>query len=126
MYLDIVEGATDKSESGLREILVSQAKLRVFIAAPVVVIETILYLLSPDNIAGRLAALTACYCAYILSLHVLVRYQPAIPSRYLLLATAVFDQRGKRPVPNPQPFGPVEDDPSHQLASRIFARGPRA
>lgn len=38
----------------------------------------------------------------------------------------VFDQRSKRSVPNPDPFGAPEDDPSHALASRIFARGPRA
>ncbi len=38
----------------------------------------------------------------------------------------VFDQRSKRSVPNPEPFGAPEDDPSHQLRSGIFARGPRA
>ena len=38
----------------------------------------------------------------------------------------VFDQRSKRPVPNPDPAIPVEQDPSHMLKSRIFARGARA
>jgi hypothetical protein len=38
----------------------------------------------------------------------------------------VFDQRSKRSVPSPAPFGPPEKDPSHNLRSRIFARGPRA
>ena len=38
----------------------------------------------------------------------------------------VFDQRSKRSVPSPDPLGPPEDDPSHALRSRIFARGPRA
>jgi hypothetical protein len=38
----------------------------------------------------------------------------------------VFDQRSKRQVEAPEPALPVEDDPSHKLSSRIFARGARA
>lgn len=91
MIADIVEGAIDKSDTGLRAILFNQAKLRIFIAAPVVVIETILYLMSPNSVATRLALLTLGYCLYVIVLHALVRYRPSIPARNLLVVTAVLD-----------------------------------
>ncbi len=91
MNIDIVEGATDKSDSGLRAILSAQAKLRIFIAVPVVIVEALLYLMSPDGVAGRLVALTTGYCAYVAIIHVLVRYRHSVPPQQLLLATAVLD-----------------------------------
>lgn len=91
MNTDIVEGAFDKTEAGLRSVLFDQAKLRILIAAPVVVVETILYVASPDGVASRLIALTVAYCAYALSLHLLVRFRTDLPARHLLVATAVLD-----------------------------------
>lgn len=91
MNSDIVEGAIDKSDSGLRTILFDQARLRICIAVPVVLIETILYLMSPGSVAVRLIALTAGYCLYVVILHGLVRYRPSMSARNLLMATAVLD-----------------------------------
>ncbi|MBL0162328.1 MAG: response regulator [Xanthomonadales bacterium] len=91
MIADIVEGSPDRSEAGLRAILVAQAKLRVFVAIPVVIIEAGLYLASPENIATRLVLLTLCYCLYMLAVHLLVRYRTSLPARELLVATAVLD-----------------------------------
>lgn len=91
MTTDIVEGAFDKSEPGLRAILTAQGKVRVLIAAPVVLVEAILYVASPDAVASRLLALTAAYCAYVVTLHLLVRYRPDVPAQHLLVASAVLD-----------------------------------
>jgi hypothetical protein len=64
MTTDIVEGAFDKSESGLRAILAAQGKVRVLIAAPVVVVEAILYFTTPDGCSSspRPTAPTSCCC----------------------------------------------------------------
>lgn len=91
MIVDIVEGATDKSEAGLRAILRAQSNLRIFIAIPVVILEALLYELSPGALALQLIVLTACYCVYVATMHLLVHYRPSTPSRHLLLATAVLD-----------------------------------
>jgi two-component system sensor histidine kinase RpfC len=89
MTTDIVEGAFDKSEAGLRSILLAQAKLRVLIAVPVALTEAVLYVMAPDSVASRLVWLTGGYCAYIVILQLLVRYR--VPARHLLAATAVLD-----------------------------------
>lgn len=91
MHLDIVEGAIDKSEAGLRQVLSAQAKLRVLVAAPVVVIEALLYLTAPNMVAMRLLALTAAYCTYIVGLGLATTRFPGITARELLLATAILD-----------------------------------
>ncbi|HET9032760.1 MAG TPA: ATP-binding protein [Dokdonella sp.] len=91
MYPDIVEGAIDKSDSGLREILSDQGMLRICIAVPVVLIEAFLYLMSPNSVAERLIVLTMGYCLYVVILQGLVRYRTSLPARNLLVATAVLD-----------------------------------
>ena len=91
MIEDIVEGATDRSEAGLRAILVTQSKVRIGIAVPVVIIEAMLYLTSPESVAVRLVVLTACYCLYVLMVQLLIRYRSSLGARELLVATAVLD-----------------------------------
>jgi two-component system sensor histidine kinase RpfC len=91
MTTDIVEGAFDKTEPGLRAILAAQGRVRVLIAAPVVLVEAILYIASPDGVASRLVALTAAYCAYVVTLHLLVAYRRDVPAQHLLVASAVLD-----------------------------------
>jgi two-component system, sensor histidine kinase RpfC len=88
---DIVEGALDKTEPGLRAILAAQARVRVVIALPVVLVEAFLYLTSTEGVAGRLLALTLGYCAYVVAMHVLVHHRKSVPSQYLLVASAVLD-----------------------------------
>jgi len=91
MITDIVEGIADKSESALRHILKAQATLRILVAVPVIVVETILYLGSPASVAARLVVLSILYCVYILALRVLVHFPQIVSSRALLVATAVLD-----------------------------------
>ena len=91
MIPDIVEGALDKTETGLRAILAAQARVRVVIAVPVVLVEAYLYLASTEGVAGRLFALTLGYCAYVVAMHVLVHYRKSVPAHYLLVASAVLD-----------------------------------
>ncbi len=91
MIADMVEGATDRSEAGLRKILLAQSRVRIGTAIPVVLIEAVLYLASPNSVAARLIVLTTCYCLYVLSVHLLVRYRASLPARELLVATAVLD-----------------------------------
>jgi two-component system, sensor histidine kinase RpfC len=91
MTTDIVEGAIDKSEAGLRAVLAAQGKVRILIAAPVVIIEAVLYIASPGGVASRLVALTAAYCAYVVTLHLLVAYRRDVPAQHLLVASAVLD-----------------------------------
>ena len=91
MITDIVEGIADKSESALRHILKAQATLRILVAVPAIIVETILYLGSPASVAARLVVLSILYCVYILALRVLVHFPQIVSSRALLVATAVLD-----------------------------------
>jgi two-component system, sensor histidine kinase RpfC len=91
MYLDIVEGATDKTENGLRNILKSQAKLRAYVATPFVVIEICLLTFYPNSISEGVLALTVGYYLYIMAVQLLVRYWTSMSSRHLLVATAILD-----------------------------------
>lgn len=91
MITDIVEGIADKSESALRHILKAQATLRILVAVPVIIVETILYLGSPASVAARLVVLSILYCVYILALRLLVHFPQIVSSRALLVATAVLD-----------------------------------
>ena len=91
MITDIAEGALDKSEAGLRAVLLTQARVRVAIAVPVGVSEAVLYLASAEGVPARMAALSTVYFLYVLVTYLLVRHHPAVPSRSLLAATAVLD-----------------------------------
>lgn len=91
MNTDIVEGALDKSEAGLRGVLSTQAKVRVFIAVPVGVIEAALYFGSADGVPSRMVALSSVYFFYVAMIYLLVRLRPDVSSRSLLAATAVLD-----------------------------------
>jgi two-component system sensor histidine kinase RpfC len=91
MNTDIVEGALDKSEAGLRRVLATQARVRVLVAVPVGVTEAILYVTSPDSVPSRMVALSTVYFLYVLLAWLLGRFSPAVPSRSLLAATAVLD-----------------------------------
>ncbi|MEP6881921.1 MAG: ATP-binding protein [Dokdonella sp.] len=91
MIPDIVEGATDKTEPGLRNILKAQAKLRAYIATPFVVIELYLLLVFPGIVSKGVLALTVGYYLYIVGLQLLVRFSTSMSSRRLLVATAVLD-----------------------------------
>jgi len=91
MFSNLVEGASNKTEPGLRAILFAQAKLRILLAVPVVMGELFLFLVAPHMIAGWPLALIGIYCAYILAAYLLARYLVTMPARYLLVSTAMLD-----------------------------------
>jgi two-component system sensor histidine kinase RpfC len=89
--MNLVEGAQDKTESGLRAILFSQAKLRLIVALPVIVTDLILYLLAPGGVPVWFLGLTAGYCAYALTPCWLIPRGHRRALERLLLATAILD-----------------------------------
>ena len=62
--MNLVEGAQDKTEPGLRAILFAQAKLRLVVAIPVIVIDSLLYFISPGGIPLWFLGLMTGYAAY--------------------------------------------------------------
>lgn len=90
MNFDIVEGAIDKSQEGLRNIVLAQARLRTLVAVPIVALQCMLYGASPDSVE-HFVAVGAIYCIYVLVLQVLVLYWRGLPARKVLLVTAVLD-----------------------------------
>lgn len=60
--MNLIEGAQDKSDSGLRKILYAQARMRLFVAIPVIAINLVLFFLhSPAGIPGWFLWLIASY-----------------------------------------------------------------
>ncbi|MGH8042757.1 MAG: ATP-binding protein [Rudaea sp.] len=86
-----IEGAHEKTEAGLRTIVLAQANVRLYVAIPVILIDLILFFLEPGGIPSWLLGLTAGYCAYALSPYMVVRSGGFTALRNLLLATAVLD-----------------------------------
>ena len=91
MTPDIVEGAIDKSDDGLRGVLRSQSRLRLLIALPIVVFAVAYYVGWPGSIAGRFVPITVVYCLYVVTVHALVWKGARIAPRRLLVATAILD-----------------------------------
>jgi two-component system, sensor histidine kinase RpfC len=91
MNMDIVEGAIDKTDAGLRKVLAAQSRMRVVVALVVVGAEIWFHLSTPDAMVGRLVAVSLSYCAYVLAMVLLVRSPGRVPAQHLLLATAVLD-----------------------------------
>jgi two-component system sensor histidine kinase RpfC len=89
--MNLVEGAHDKTESGLRTILYAQAKIRVFVALPVIVTDLVLFFMSPSGIPLWFVGLMLGYCAYALSPYWLIARSNYAALQFLLLATAVLD-----------------------------------
>ncbi|HOX72588.1 MAG: ATP-binding protein [Dokdonella sp.] len=91
MLIDIVEGAIDRTDTGLRKILAAQSRMRVVVALVVVGAEIWFHLSTPDAMVGRLVAVSLAYCAYVSVMILLVRSPARAPAQHLLLATAVLD-----------------------------------
>jgi len=89
--MNLVEGAHDKTTSGLRAILIAQAKIRVCVALPVIVCDLVLYFLTPGGIPIWFVGLTVAYCAYALTPYWLLRNSTYASLQFLLLATAILD-----------------------------------
>lgn len=91
MNVNFIEGVLDKSESGLRAILLAQLRVRVGVAIPVIAADLVLFLISPDGIPLWFLGLTAGYCVYALSPYLLIRRGSSRLLQALLIATAVLD-----------------------------------
>ncbi|HSE11550.1 MAG TPA: histidine kinase dimerization/phospho-acceptor domain-containing protein, partial [Rudaea sp.] len=91
MNVNFIEGVLDKSESGLRAILLAQLRVRVGVAIPVIIADLVLFLISPDGIPLWFLGLTAGYCVYALSPYLLIRRGSAALLQGLLITTAVLD-----------------------------------
>ena len=89
--MNLVEGVQDKSESGLRTILYSQAKIRLIVAIPVILGDFALFSRSPGGIPLWFYGLVLCYCAYALAPFLLIGRSRESGLRSLLLATAISD-----------------------------------
>ena len=91
MNIDIVEGAIDRTDVGLRTILAAQSKMRVIVALVVVGAEIWFHLSSADALIARLVAVSVTYSAYVLAMILLVRSPERVSAQNLLLVTAVLD-----------------------------------
>jgi two-component system sensor histidine kinase RpfC len=91
MNVNFIEGVLDKSEFGLRAVLLAQLRVRVGVAIPVIVADLVLFLTSPNGIPLWFLGLTAGYCVYALSPYSLIRNGSFKVLHGLLIATAVLD-----------------------------------
>lgn len=91
MKLNFIEGLQNKTESGLREILFAQARVRLYVAVPVIISDLVMFFLTPGGVPLWFLCLTAAYCAYALSPYQLIRKSSYSALQYLLIATAIFD-----------------------------------
>jgi len=91
MKLNFIEGLQNKTESGLREILFAQAKVRLYVAVPVIISDLMMFFLTPGGVPLWFLCLTSAYCAYALSPYQLIRKSSYSALQYLLIATAIFD-----------------------------------
>ena len=73
MNVNFIEGVLDKSDAGLRAVLLAQWRVRVGVAIPVIVADLVLFLTSPNGIPLWFLGLTAGYCVYALSPYSLIR-----------------------------------------------------
>jgi hypothetical protein len=107
MNVNFIEGVLDKSESGLRAILLAQLRVRVGVAIPVIVADLVLFLTSPNGLPLWFLGLTAGYCLYALSPYSLIRngsfkvlYGLLSPRPYSIRSCCRLD-RPDRPVRRP-------------------------
>ncbi len=91
MQMDIVEGAIDRTDVGLRKILAAQSRMRIVVALVVVGAEIWFHLSTPDAMVGRLVAVSLTYGAYVLAMILLVRFHGRVSAQHLMLTTAVLD-----------------------------------
>jgi len=91
MNVNFIEGVLDKSEFGLRAVLLAQLRVRVGVAIPVIIADLVLFLTSPDGLPLWFLGLTAGYCVYALSPYSLIRNGSFRALYGLLIATAVLD-----------------------------------
>ncbi len=91
MNINLIEGVTDKSEHGLRAILIAQAKVRLYVAIPVILSDLVLFFITPGGVPFWFICLTLAYCGYAALPYRLIRGATHASLQMLLLATAISD-----------------------------------
>jgi len=90
--MNLVEGAHDKTEFGLRAILLAQAKVRLSFALTVIVSDLLVFFFTLDGVPAWFFGLAICYCIYVALPFRLIRRDGAYSTpNALLIATAVLD-----------------------------------
>lgn len=91
MIFNFIEGVPDKSEQGLRGIVLAQARIRIVFAAIVIVSEALGFGLPSGVLPVWFAYLTATYSIYVLAPLAVQRYCNSDNLLRLLVATAISD-----------------------------------
>ncbi|MDE2084648.1 MAG: response regulator [Xanthomonadaceae bacterium] len=91
MTFNFTEGIADKSEQGLREILLSQAKIRFAVAVPVILTDVVLYFVLHDAVPLWFLALTVGYALYAAIPFLLTRRASVTRLQGLLIGSAISD-----------------------------------
>jgi two-component system, sensor histidine kinase RpfC len=91
MNVNFIEGIHDKTEQGLRKILLAQAKVRLGVAIPVIIADLILFFTTPGGVPLWFLCLTAGYSAYAISPYWLTYNATAKSLQNLLIASAITD-----------------------------------
>jgi two-component system, sensor histidine kinase RpfC len=91
MNINLIEGVHDKSERGLRTILLAQAKVRLYVAIPVILADLFMFFTTPGGVPIWFIYLTAGYCFYAALPYRLLRTAACTSLQLLLIATAVSD-----------------------------------
>ncbi len=91
MIFNFTEGVPDKSEQGLRGILLSQAKVRFAVAIPVILTDIVLYFVLHNAVPLWFLALTIGYALYAAMPFVLTRRASVARMQGLLIGSAISD-----------------------------------
>jgi two-component system sensor histidine kinase RpfC len=91
MNVDFIEGVLDRTDKGLRSVLLAQARVRLGVAIPVIVADLVLYFVTPGGVPLWFLGLTAGYVMYALTPYWLMRTASAPFLQMLLVASAVSD-----------------------------------
>ncbi|HST26744.1 MAG TPA: hypothetical protein VLK26_00060 [Rudaea sp.] len=91
MIIDFTEGVLDKSDKGLRDVLLAQAKVRVAVAIPVILTDIALYFILHNGVPFWFAWLTVGYAVYAVIPFVLTRGAASAALRSLLVCSAISD-----------------------------------
>ncbi|HTI95026.1 MAG TPA: ATP-binding protein [Rudaea sp.] len=91
MIFNLIEGVLDKSDKGLRDVLLAQAKVRVAVAIPVILTDIVLYFILHNGVPFWFAWLTVGYAVYAVIPFVLARGAASAALRSLLVCSAISD-----------------------------------
>jgi two-component system sensor histidine kinase RpfC len=91
MTYKLFDGVLDKTENGLRKILLAQAKVRLAVAIPVILTDVVLYFVLHNGVPLWFMQLTAGYVLYAVIPFFLSRAASATFLQRMLVASAISD-----------------------------------